>query len=75
MMNGKPYFAVGAVDSQSKDTKRGLKYADVVLFKSAPLKIRKCSNKECKSTAIIKPNVLSRTDTGKMIDYKLANIV
>ena len=66
-LNGKPYFAVGAVDSQREDTNRSPKHADVILFKSAPLKVRKCRNKECKSSAIIEPNVLSRTDTGKMI--------
>ena len=62
--NGKPYFAVGAVDIDHKGTQ---KHADVVLFNSAPLDIQKCENKECKTQAKITPNVLGKTDTGKLI--------
>ena len=62
--NGKPYFAVGAVDIDHKGTQ---KHADVVLFNSAPLDIQKCEDKECKTQAKITPNVLGKTDTGKLI--------
>ena len=62
--NGKPYFAVGAVNINSKGTQ---KHADVLLFNSAPLDIQECEDKDCKTQAKITPNVLGKTDTGKII--------
>ena len=62
--NGKPYFAVGAVDIVSKGTQ---KHANVVLFNSAPWDIQKCEDKDCKTQAKITPNVLGKTDTGTLI--------
>ena len=64
--NGKPYFAVGAVNSQGKD---GQERADVVLFNSAPMNIRKCPENgvECKSSAKITPNILGKTTHGKVL--------
>ena len=60
-MNGEPYFAVGAVDIDSEGLQ---KHDDVVLFNSAPLNIRECDDKDCKTLAEITPNVLGKTDTG-----------
>ena len=73
-MNGEPYFAVGAVDINNKGLQ---KHDDVVLFNSAPLNIRECDDKDCKTLVEITPNVLGKKDRGKnfLIEFKKKSYV
>ena len=73
-MNGEPYFAVGAVDINNEGLQ---KHDDVVLFNSAPLNIRECDDKDCKTLVEITPNVLGKKDRGKnfLIEFKKKSYV
>ena len=57
-LNGKPYFAVGAVNINGGESK-------AILFNSALLCIK--LRKECRSTTAIRPNVISEDDRGKFL--------